>query len=132
MHVEEVRGQRWDFSTMEQGAAGGNRAPPWLLAATTREPSSATVMERTAVPTSGTSSQLHAFAVRSHTRMLPCWSPARGHSDITCLWPELGGHGQQPSLCLAILEAFGLSRAGMDSSPPRLRPFYCTWSGRTQ
>lgn len=28
------------------------------------------------VPTSGTSSQLHALAVRSHTRMLPCWSPA--------------------------------------------------------
>lgn len=27
------------------------------------------------VPTSGTSSQLQALAVRSHTRILPCWSP---------------------------------------------------------
>lgn len=29
------------------------------------------------VPTSGTSSQLQALAVRSHTRMLPCWSPGQ-------------------------------------------------------
>ena len=40
------------------------------------EPSSATDSDRTAVPTSGTSSQLHAPAVRSHTRMLPRLSPA--------------------------------------------------------
>lgn len=40
------------------------------------EPSRATVRLRTAVPTSGTSSQLQAPAVRSHTRMLPLLSPA--------------------------------------------------------
>lgn len=62
-------------------ATAQHRAP-WLLAATTREPSRATERERTAVPTSGTSSQLHALAVRSHTRMLPCWSPAHAHA--TC------------------------------------------------
>jgi hypothetical protein len=33
-----------------------------------------------AVPTSGTSSQLQAFAVRSHTRMCPVWSPVGQHS----------------------------------------------------
>ena len=42
----------------------------------TMDPSRATDSERTAVPTSGTSSQLHAPAVRSHTLMLPRLSPA--------------------------------------------------------
>ena len=37
----------------------------------------------TAVPTSGTSSQLQALAVRSQTRMLPCWSPAQHTLEIS-------------------------------------------------
>ena len=54
-----------------------SRDPPALFAAMTMEASCATVRDRTGVPTSGTSSQLHAPAVRSHTLMFPCWSPAR-------------------------------------------------------
>lgn len=38
--------------------------------------------ERTATPISGTSSQLQALPVRSHTLMLPCWSP--GHQAPVC------------------------------------------------
>ncbi len=41
----------------------------------------ATVRLLTAVPTSGTSSQLHAFAVKSQTLMFPCWSPAGIYAD---------------------------------------------------
>lgn len=46
----------------------------------------ATVRLLTAVPTSGTSSQLHALAVKSHTLMFPCWSPVKRTDD----WPSYG------------------------------------------
>jgi hypothetical protein len=69
----------WSRAAVKQGLSAARflvsaqcKGLPWLLAATTREPSSATVRLRTAVPTSGTSSQLHAFAVRSHTLIFPC------------------------------------------------------------
>ena len=43
------------------------------------------------VPTSGTSSQLQAFAVRSHTRMLPCWSPVWGGVGwMVCITLSIG------------------------------------------
>ena len=45
-------------------------------------PSSAIDTDRTGTSTSGTSSQLQAPAVTSHTRMLPSWSP-----EMSSFWP---------------------------------------------
>ena len=57
--------------------------PVWLPAMTRLE-SPATVMLRMATPTSGTSSQLQELAVRSHTLMLPCWSPVPAQVCCNC------------------------------------------------
>ena len=61
-----------------------------IWAVLTMDPSRATESERTAVPTSGTSSQLQAPAVRSHTRMLPRLSPAARQQPNTVLRPIEG------------------------------------------
>ena len=66
---------------LQPSCSENSRAPVWLPAMTRLE-SPATVMLRMATPTSGTSSQLQELAVRSHTLMLPCWSPVQTHPRI--------------------------------------------------
>ena len=56
----------------------------------------ATVRLLTAVPTSGTSSQLHALAVKSHTLMFPCWSPAV-LSTVSSKALDCVSHEQKPT-----------------------------------
>ena len=69
-------------------------------------PSKATVRLLTAVPTSGTSSQLQALAVRSQTRMFPCWSPAQHTSGASqrgtpwTIWVERLTLSGQASACM--------------------------------
>ena len=51
------------------------KTEPWSLAAASSVASCATLTQRIALLPSGTSSALHAFCLRSHTRMLPSRSP---------------------------------------------------------